>query len=1040
MRSRNLCRFGVLLIAVAALASATSVTARAGDPPVITQHPASQTACEGANVVFTVVATGEDLSYQWRKDDEPLDGATSDMLLLETVTVSDSGDYDVVVTNPYGSVTSDAATLTVDTGPEIVEHPSTQTVCEGVNVTFTVVAAGMDLSYQWRKDGEPIDGATSDTLILDAVTVLDSGDYDVVVTNPCGAGVAISNAATLTVDTGPEIVEHPASQTVCAGVNVTLTVVAAGIDLSYQWRKDDVPIDGATSDTLILDAVTVLDSGDYDVVVTNPCGVGVATSNAATLIVDAGPEIIEHPMSQEVCEGASVTLSVTVSNPATTYEDAIGSTSSSGSGARMRGNYYRVNTDTTLTRIEQYLDISTPGMLLFFVYEADNLSGPYALIAEDAVPDSGSGMGYYSSNALAVPLQAGKYYIIGGAWPDAHTYYWNYSHPNATAFGISLNGFAYAYQDPLPDPPPTPSNSCAYKQRLTTSDLAMTYQWRKDDEDIPGAAGPHYMVHAMSPADVGDYEVVVTNDCGSVVSDTATLTLGLGVTIEQDPIAQGACVGSSITFTVVAQGPDLTYQWRKDGEDIADATGDAYTIEVVALEDAGNYYVVVSNPCATATSATATLTVADVGPTIIEQPANQAACDGDEVTLSVVAEGTGLEYQWRKNGANILGATDGAYTLSPADPNDSGDYDVVVTNPCGSVISGLALLVVDEALAIATQPVGELLCEGEGYTFTVVAAGTGLSYQWRKDGEDILDATSDSYSISPATIDDSGSYNVVVTNNCGSITSDPAPLTVVAGPVIEEQPADQWLKEGDPLTLSVQIDLASFPDDVDMVGVPAYSATGAKIRGNSYEVSQSTTLTCIEHYLDIATSGELTFFVYQADAEQGPYTLILEDVVPDSGTGLGFYASNPIEVTLEAGKYYIIGAAWPGSHTYYWGGSHPQPTAFGESVQGYATSYNPQLPYNPVPTSPNVYCQRLTTVQRVVSYQWRKDGSNIPDANSDTYSVAAVTPADVGEYDVVITNECGTVVSDPAHVALISLTPLESPQAPAAPQPRNPGP
>lgn len=846
----------------------------------------------------------------------------------------------------------------------------------------------------------------------------------------------------------PVITQHPASQMVCEGANATFTVVASGEGLSYQWRKDDESIAGATSDTLMLDATTPADNGDYDCVVSN--AYGEATSNAATLIVDPGPQIAEHPASAEVCEGDPVTLSVVVSNLATPWEDTVGSTANSGSGARMRANYYQVYSATTLTRIEQHLAISTSGQLVFFVYESDDLSGPYVLIAEDIVPDSGTGTGYFSSGALTVPLAVDKYYIIGGAWPDDHTYYWDSSHPNPVAFGQSLNGFAYAWQYPLPDPPPTPSNSFAYMQRLSTSDLAMTYQWRKGGQELPGAGGPQYTIDAMTAADADDYDVLVANACGNAVSNTATLTLGLGLTITEDPNDQVACVGVAVTFTVVASGPNLSYQWRKDGEDIPDATGDTHAIEAVTLEDAGEYDAVVTNPCDTLTSSAATLTVADGVPTITEHPNDQSACEGYAVTLTVVAAGTGLEYQWRKDGVDLPNATDAAYVIHLADPNDAGSYDVVVSNVCGSATSDAALLDVDEAMSIVEQPVGGLICQGDAYTLSFVAAGTGLGYQWRKESENIPDATDTTYVIDPATLDDSGSYDVVVTNNCGEIISAAAAVTVMSGPVITEHPVGQWLEVGDELTLTVELDLASFPDDVDPVGTSANSSSGAdKIRGNSYEVWQSTTLTRIEHYLNITTSGALVFFVYEAEvSEQGPYTLMLEDTLSDSGTGLGFYASHPLEATLEAGKYYIIGTAWRGSHGYYWDdGPHPQPTAFGQSVHGYATTYQAQLPYDPVPTSPNVYYQRLTTVDRVAWYQWRQDGNDIPGATVDTYTVPAVRFADAGLYDVVATNECGSVTTDAARVRVVArqapplpYRPPTSAQRPTGSQPRVPDP
>jgi hypothetical protein len=948
MQTRNSCHGCAPTLALCVLCSWCAMAARADDPnaPVITQQPESQAICDGGDVVFVVVATGEDLSYQWRKDSQNIEDATGDALTLEVVTPSDAGDYDVMVSNPGGSVTSDAATLTVDSGPVITEDPIGQTVCQGSDLTFTVVA------------------------------------------------------------------------TTWVG------------ELSYEWRKDDETIAGAVGDTLILHSVTPADDGDYDVVVTSPCGS--VTSAAATVIVDAGPEIVDHPTGAEVCEGVAYTLSVEVANETTICEDTIGSTGSSGSGARMRGNYYRVDTATTLTRIEQYLSIATASQLVFFVYEADSYGGPYLLIAEDVVAQSGTGQGYYSSNPLAVALQAGKHYLIGAAWPSAHTYYWNYAH-GAKSFGVSLAGFAANWMEPLPSPAPANYNDAAYMQRLTTSELALTYQWRKDDENIPGASGPAYTIAAMSSADVGDYDVVISNACGDATSETATVVLGAGPTITQGPEDVSACVGESAVFVVVVEGFGWSYQWRKDGEEINGATDDTYTISAVVPGQAGQYDVVVSGVCAV-TSAAATLTVVEGPPAISEQPASIEGCEGEQATFAVVATGVDLHYQWRKDDEDIPGAPDdAAYTIAAVDPNDAGAYGVVVTNPCGSVTSEVATLTVDEAISIDEPPLEQEVCLAGDCVLTVVAAGTNLSYQWRKNGDEIAGAMESAYAIADADPNDAGRYDVLVSNNCGEVVSDAAQVRVFSDPVILEQPRDRYLHLGEPLALSVVVDLNSFSPDVDTIGAPLSSSHGNRARGNSYEVTRTTTLTWIEHYLDITTSGEVVFFAYEsAVSEQGPYTLILEDSVAAPARGLAFYASNPLELRLEAGRYYIIGAAWVGDYAYYWGGENPQLTAFGQRVHGFASSYDGSLPYNPTPTSGNVWCQRLTTVSVDGSCQWWKDGGAIPGATSDVYRVSAVTLGDAGWYQVEITNACGAVLSDLANVRIVraSRVPLASPGIP----------
>ncbi len=261
-----------------------------GTAPAITTQPTSQTATAGTSVSFAVVASGTaTLTYQWRKGGTAISGATAATYTLGAVATGDAGSYDVVVSNSQGSVTSSAATLTVtstSTAPSITTQPASLTVALGASANFTVVASGSaTLSYQWRKDGSAISGATAASYSIAAVTSGDVGSYDVVVGNSQGS--VSSSAATLTViasSSAPAITTQPTSQSVVAGTNVSFSVAATGSSpLSYQWRKGGAAISGATASSYTLSAVTAADAGSYDVVVSN--AVGSATSSAATLAV-----------------------------------------------------------------------------------------------------------------------------------------------------------------------------------------------------------------------------------------------------------------------------------------------------------------------------------------------------------------------------------------------------------------------------------------------------------------------------------------------------------------------------------------------------------------------------------------------------------------------------------------------------------------------------------------------------------------------------------------------------------------------------------
>ncbi len=178
--------------------------------------------------------------------------------------------------------------------PAITAQPEATSVAVGGTATFTVTATGTPApTYQWRKDGTALGGATANRLTLNGVQAADAGTYTVVVTN--SAGTVTSSGATLTVTGGntgggnaaPVIVAQPISVNVVAGGSAALTVVATGSPApAYQWRRDNVPITGATRETLLIGSVAAGNAGAYTVDVSN--ALGFKASEPATLRVIAG--------------------------------------------------------------------------------------------------------------------------------------------------------------------------------------------------------------------------------------------------------------------------------------------------------------------------------------------------------------------------------------------------------------------------------------------------------------------------------------------------------------------------------------------------------------------------------------------------------------------------------------------------------------------------------------------------------------------------------------------------------------------------------
>src|SRR6202790_5183115 len=383
----------------------------------------------------------------------------------------------------------------------------------------------------------------------------------------------------------------------------------------------------------------------------------------------------------------------------------------------------------------------------------------------------------------------------------------------------------------------------------------LNYQWNKNGTAITGATSVSYTTPATTASDDGvQFTALISNKVGRVTSNPVSLHVRVrgAPSITTQPANQTVTATQTATFTVVASGTaPLSYQWLKNGANVAGATSWSYTTLLTTTADNGSTFdVVVSNTAGTATSNAATLTVnaASVVPTITTQPVSQAVTAGQTATFSVVATGTTpLSYQWLKNGANIAGATSSSYTTPATTAADGGStfnvvlsntagtatsnaatltvnaapvaptittqpanqtvtagatsssyttpattsfdngarFTVVVSNSTGSVTSSAATLTVNAAPvapSITTQPLSQTVTGGQTAAFSVTATGASpLGYQWSKNGTAISGAISASYTTPPTTTTDNGAqFTVVVSNSVGSVTSNAGTLTVNA--------------------------------------------------------------------------------------------------------------------------------------------------------------------------------------------------------------------------------------------------------------------
>ncbi|HWA29281.1 MAG TPA: immunoglobulin domain-containing protein [Lacunisphaera sp.] len=440
----------------------------------------------GANYTLSVTANGTlPFTYQWYKDGSLIPGATAISYDINNAQAGAAGTYNVTVTNPYGTTTSDDAIISgvpVPLSPPVfLTHPASQSVNTGDNATFTAtVNSSTPVTYQWQKDGAlllnggSVSGATTATLTLTSVTSADIGNYALVATN--SAGSVTSNAAAVLVVTTPPpanqapiISVQPVSRSVFLGNSVTFAVVATALPAPiYEWRKGTATVTISASPTLTLNNVTTADAGDYSVIISNSEGTVTSSTATLTVVTNQPPTFTVQPVDQTGNSGSVIFISAQATGtPTPTYRWL-----KNGVGLTDTGNVTGSGTSTlTLTNVSS----------------AD---------AADYTVDASNSLGTTRSHVAKVIINGIPAFLVQ---PPGVT---SVSSGAIVTMSVSVVG------DPTP-----------------------TLQWRKDNVNltnsgiISGATSATLTLKGVATGDSGNYTVVATNSKGTITAGPFTLNV-----------------------------------------------------------------------------------------------------------------------------------------------------------------------------------------------------------------------------------------------------------------------------------------------------------------------------------------------------------------------------------------------------------------------------------------------------------------------------------------------------------------------------------
>jgi len=563
----------------------------------------------------------------------------------------------------------------------------------------------------------------------------------------------------------PKITTQPVSTTVVAPATATFTIVATGTPTpTYQWQQElpgtttYTTISGATKASYTTPATALANSGTkFECVVSNTAGT--VTSSAATLTVHVKPTITTQPVNTTVTAPATATFTIVATGtPTPTYQ--------------WQQELPSTTTYTTISGATK-ASYTTPATALA------NSGTKFECVVSNTA-------GTVTSSAATLTVHV---------------------KPSITTQPTSVTVTAPA--------------KATFKV-VATGTPTPTYQWQQElpgtttYTTISGATKASYTTPATALANSGTkFECVVSNTAGTVTSSAATLTVHVKPTITTQPTSVTVTAPATATFTIVATGtPTPTYQWQQElpgtttYTTISGATSASYTTAATAsANNQTKYECVVSNAAGSVTSNAVTLTV-NVLPTITTQPVNVTVTAPATATFTVVASGIPAPtYKWMQElygtstYTTIAGATGSTYT-TPATSAiyNLANYKCVVTNSVGSVTSNVATLTVNIAPYFFSQPVNTSIPEPNKAYFSATGEGSPLpTYQWmeKPPGTNtyttISGATSSLYITPATTLADNGTqYECVISNVAGSVTSNPATLTVyIEPPIITTQPNNE---------------------------------------------------------------------------------------------------------------------------------------------------------------------------------------------------------------------------------------------------------
>ena len=899
--------------------------------------------------------------------------------------------------------------------PVITEAPTPRTVVSvGQPLTLSVTATGdTALTYQWKKNGWPIAGATTATYSNPAVTSQDGGCYTVIVTDGNGlTSVAISFV----------MIAYSPAQVVSWGGESDVPLGLGDVV--------DVRAGNGSAMAVKSDGTVVTWGGFYYGDITVPAGlsnvVGLADGGDCALALKSDGTVVawgdNYYGETNIPAGLSNVVAVATGGDFSLALKADGSVVAWG--------YNSAGQATVPAGLGNVVAVACGGdYSLALKADGTVVAWGANYYGQTTVP---AGLG----NVVAVAAGGGESLALKG---DGTVVAWGYNAYGQASVPTDLNKVVEV--------------AAGYEFSMALKRDGTVVAWGANDS---GQTTIPPWVNNVTQISAGSLQGLAIRDASHDVLPVIT----------EAPVSQTLGVGNAVSWNVTATGsPLITYQWQKNGVPIAGATSASYSISSAQFTDAGSYNVMVANGAGIVTSDPGVLTVVPY-PKILTAPAAQRVLQpGQSLNLSVTASGTApLSYQWIKNAIPIAGATTVTYSKDTVAIQDGGTYTVVVTDGNGLTSIANALVVVEknpaQVVAWGSSGVGVINpTAGSNHSVAISIGSQGYTLALKSDGTVVNwgDLTGFNETPLPASLDLNGVVAVaagvsesVALKNDGTVVvwrnSDALKLALLAGlnNVIAVAAGGDFLAlKSDGTVVDWGYDYnsnlygqGSIPSNLsNLVAVAAGLAHVMALKSDGTVLDQSTQGGQMNLPVGLSNMVAIAAGDYHSLALKADGTVVAWGYNNHGQTTVPTGLNNVTAVA--AGSDYSMALKTDGT-VVAWGGNYYNqlniPANLSNVLQFSAGGTQnvvlrnaSQDPLPVITVAPSNQSQGIGTPLMLtatvsgsfLTYQWLKDGVAIPGATSVTYSVPFLQTSDAGSYTLTVTSGGGTVSSSAGVVTVL---------------------